>query len=96
MRVEWRPAAEEDALAILLYIARDNPAAAEDIYARIRSQVGHLADHPEMGRAGRVKGTRELVIVRTPYVVVYRLRGKTVQVLRVLHGAQQWPLPSKE
>jgi toxin ParE1/3/4 len=44
-----------------------------------------------MGRPGRVKGTRELVIVGTPYIVAYRIKGDAVQVLRVLHGAQKWP-----
>jgi toxin ParE1/3/4 len=91
VRLEWRPAAEEDALDILRYIAADNPAAAEEVFGQIRAQVGRLAHHPQMGRVGRVEGTRELVIARTPYIAVYRVRSDTVQVLRVLHGAQQWP-----
>jgi toxin ParE1/3/4 len=61
---------------------------------RIRVQVGRLARYPESGRPGRVAGTRELVIRlirRTPYVAAYRIAGDTVRILRVLHGAQQWP-----
>jgi len=50
-----------------------------------------LARYPESGRPGCVAGTRELVIRRTPYIAAYRIAGDTVRILRVLHGAQQWP-----
>jgi len=40
---------------------------------------------------GRVAGTRELVVVGTPYIVVYRIEPAAVVILRVLHGAQRWP-----
>lgn len=73
------------------YIARDDPAAAARTVGRIEEVVAHLADYPEMGRLGRVAGTRELVVSGTPYIVPYRVRGNTVQVLRVLHTARKWP-----
>jgi toxin ParE1/3/4 len=44
-----------------------------------------------MGRPGRVPGTREFVIARTPYVVPYRVRGDAIEILRVYHGARLWP-----
>ncbi len=50
-----------------------------------------MLQHPEMGRHGRIEGTRELVISRTPYIAAYRITGDTVRILRVLHGAQLWP-----
>jgi toxin ParE1/3/4 len=55
----------------------------------IERQTDRLADYPKLGRPGRVKGTRELVVNRTPFIVVYRIKGEIVQILRVLHGAQQ-------
>ncbi len=61
------------------------------VYEEIRSQVAMLANHPQMGRPGRVRGTRELVVNRTPYVVAYRAAGEVVTVLRILHGARKWP-----
>jgi toxin ParE1/3/4 len=57
----------------------------------IARQIHHLAAHPQMGRPGRVHGTRELVITRTPYIAIYRLSSEAIQILRLLHGAQQWP-----
>jgi addiction module RelE/StbE family toxin len=73
------------------FIARDNPDAADRVLSRIEEAVAHLAEYPAMGRAGRVPGTRELVIPDTPYVVPYRVREKTVEILRVFHAARRWP-----
>ncbi len=91
MRVEWTEAAEQNALDIADYIAVDNPTAARAQITEIREQVGQLAEHPRIGRLGRVAGTRELVVNRTPYIVAYRVETSAVVVLRVLHGAQRWP-----
>jgi toxin ParE1/3/4 len=54
-------------------------------------RVDTLADHPEIGRPGRIPGTRELVITNTPFVVPYRVRGDLIEVLSVFHGARRWP-----
>jgi toxin ParE1/3/4 len=59
----------------------------------LHAAVSRLADHPAMGRPGRVARTRELVVLGTPYIVVYRTEAPAVVVLRVLHGAQRWPAP---
>ncbi len=61
------------------------------MWDKIDERVGRLAEQTEIGRPGRVKGTRELVITRTPYIVVYRLDDGVVHIERVLHGAQRWP-----
>ncbi|MBY5697884.1 type II toxin-antitoxin system RelE/ParE family toxin [Rhizobium leguminosarum] len=59
----------------------------------IRHQAKMLADHPEAGRGGRLGGTRELVIPRTAFLLIYRIdrKAQRVEILRLLHGAQQWP-----
>ena len=91
MRLVWSPQAVRDADDLTAYIARDNPVAAIEVRDRIEQLVEGLLDYPRMGRPGRVPGTRELVISRTPYLVAYRVAGDTITVLRVLHGAQRWP-----
>jgi toxin ParE1/3/4 len=90
VRVEWLPAAERDLTAQLEWIAQQNPWAAIDIGDAVQAVVGRLVDHPALGRTGRVAGTRELVVVGTPYVVVFRIEATAVLVLRVLHGTQRW------
>jgi addiction module RelE/StbE family toxin len=91
MILEWSVFALADREAIFDYIEADSPRAAVAVDDRIETHVEGLARFPEMGRRGRVEGTRELVISRTPYIAAYRIAGDTVRVLRVLHGAQQWP-----
>lgn len=91
MRLVWSHHAEHDADAIFDHIAQDKPAAALETREQIELQVKGLKDFPKTGRKGRVRGTRELVIAGLPYVVVYRLRGAVIEIVRVLHGAQQWP-----
>ncbi len=91
MRVEWTQQAKQDKAGQIDYIAQDNPLAAVSMGDEIERQVEMLAEHPKLGRTGRIKGTRELVVVRTPYIVAYRIKNDTVQVLRVLHGAQKSP-----
>lgn len=91
MRVEWTPRAGSDRENPIDYIAQDSPAAALNQLDEIEEQTDRLADYPKLGRPGRVKGTRELVVSRTPFIVVYRIRSGAVQILRLLHGAQQWP-----
>lgn len=58
---------------------------------RIHESVNSLVRFPESGRPGRIEGTRELVITRTPYIVAYRIAGDTLRILPVLHGARRWP-----
>lgn len=88
----WSPEAVEDLAALRAFIEQDDPAAAQRVALHIIHNVETLLPaNPEMGRAGRVPGTRELVIPRTPFIVPYRLQGGTIQILRVFHGARRWP-----
>jgi addiction module RelE/StbE family toxin len=89
--LEWSAFAIADRDAIFDYIEADSPRAAASVDDRIRACVDNLKRFPEMGRPGRIEGTRELVISRTPYIAAYRIADDTVRILRLLHGAQQWP-----
>ena len=91
-RIEWRPMAREDLRAIVQYIGKDNPARAKSFGKELRDKTKPLAQHPGLGRPGRLPGIRELV-VHPNYLVFYRVlaEGRTVQILRVKHAAQQTP-----
>ncbi|OIQ78960.1 plasmid stabilization system protein [mine drainage metagenome] len=84
MKLIWSPKAGADRDAQLACIVQDNAAAAINHGDRIAEQMAILIQNPEMGRAGRKKGTRELAISRTPFVVVYRVKGDTIQIVRLL------------
>lgn len=89
-RIVWRPAAIAERVAIMEYIARDNPLAALELDEEIESKADALLKHPKLYKHGRVSGTREMV-VRSNFLVVYELIGADVVILSVLHAARQWP-----
>jgi toxin ParE1/3/4 len=91
VRVRWLKVALANLDAEAEYIAEDNPAAAGRVVQKILRTVDLLKKNPAMGRAGRVAGTRELVIAETPHIIPYRVRGEAVEILRVLHAARKWP-----
>jgi toxin ParE1/3/4 len=87
------PRARAARQAAIEFIAQDNPRAALGQLDEIERQTDLLPSQPNMGRPGRKKGTRELVINRTPFILVYRVkpRAKRIEIIHFLHGAQQWP-----
>lgn len=92
MIIDWLPEANRNRFDQLDHIAIDNPLAAADQDDEIEYQINMLLEQPKLGRPGRVKGTRELVISSTPFIAIYRLKGaQRIEVLRLLHSSQQWP-----
>lgn len=73
------------------HILQDSPAAAGRVMARIVSAADNLGEQPNMGRSGRIRGTRELVFADIPYIVVYRVTASAIEIVTVMHGAQRWP-----
>jgi addiction module RelE/StbE family toxin len=91
LRLTWSAFALSDRDAIFTFIESENPAAAVLVDERLVVAVRRLIDFPASGRLGRIAGTRELVISGTPYVAAYAVSGTKIRILRVLHGAQEWP-----
>jgi toxin ParE1/3/4 len=91
MKIIWTAQALQDLLLVREHIQSDNKVAAARIANRLRVAAKRLAAHPEMGRPGRVGATRELVIPGTPYLLPYRVREGKVEILAVIHCAQEWP-----
>jgi len=90
MRVVWTRPARNHLLGILDYIGKDSPAAAYRVGEAIQKRVSALSDNPMIGRRGRDPKTRELILSGLPYIVAYRVTDR-VEILAVMHGAQEWP-----
>lgn len=90
MIVRWTPEAEQDRLEIVEYIAGDNPRAAADMDTLFADAAARLERFPQMARAGKIAGTREL-IPHESYRLVYQIEGETVWILALVHTARQWP-----
>ncbi len=90
MRIRWSPEAADDFEEIVRYIQKDNHTAARKVALTIYERIDALKKFPNIGRVGRVQGSREMVLAPLPYIVVYRLKGGVVQIGRILHGAQDY------
>jgi toxin ParE1/3/4 len=91
MQIKWLRLALNDFDQMLEYISKDNKTAALKIAKIIIKKIQYLTDHPNIGRPGRVAGTRELYISGTPFVIPYRIVNNEIQILRVMHGSRNWP-----
>jgi toxin ParE1/3/4 len=91
LTIDWTRNAKAQLLKLDDFIFERSPKGAERVVNDIYDSVNLLQNLPFLGRDGRVKGTREIVISKTPYVVAYRIQRETIQILAVIHGAQRWP-----
>jgi len=91
VKLIWLQDAIDDRNAIYDYIDRDSPDSAFLVDERIWNSISNLTRFPEMGRPGRRKGTRELVIQGTSYIAAYALRKGRIEILRIVHAKQRWP-----
>jgi toxin ParE1/3/4 len=91
--IVWSPRAIEHLAHLREYIARDNPTSANRIASVLLEAVERLAKLPNLGRPGRVAGTRELVVSGTPFIIPCRLRGDRLEIVAVFHARQKWPKP---
>jgi plasmid stabilization system protein ParE len=91
MPVVWTSLAREQLADLHEYIAESSESAADQQVAILLYATNNLSGFPEMGRPGRRRGTRELVVSGTPYIVAYRIRPTVIEILAVIHGARRWP-----
>lgn len=91
MRLIWSPQARDDLQQMLLFLADKNPYAAKALLLRIEEAAEQLIENPYLGRPGRVPGTREWVVTHSRYLLPYQLFPDRIEILRVYHGARQWP-----
>jgi toxin ParE1/3/4 len=91
MKVVWSSRAIRHLVSLRAYIAKDFEKNAALVARRILKAVDLLESRPDIGRAGRILGTRELMVPDTPYIIPYRVRRERVELIAVFHGRQKWP-----
>ena len=91
MTPNWTPRALQDVADVTEYIRADNPTAAEQLIDRVLDIVNQtLVSQPNIGKPGRVAHTREFV-VHPSYILVYRTKGNSLDIIAFRHTAQKWP-----
>ena len=91
MTVRWTRAAAKDMEDIARHIRKDNVEAARKVALVLFETGNSLSALPRRGRLGRIPGTREIIFPGWPYILVYQITEKAVEILRVYHAAQDWP-----
>lgn len=91
MKIRWTAIAAEDLKSTHEYLSESSPERADALIERILSSIDLLELYSNLGREGRIKGTRELVVTGTRFVVFHRLHRHQAEILGVLHAAQKWP-----
>ena len=92
MQVRWTAPAAQDLQQIARYIRKDSPSAARAVAKALFDGGNSLDSFPYRGRAGRIAGTRELIIPALPYIVVYQVGEAAIHILHIYHGARDWPV----
>ena len=88
MSIKWTKAALRSVDEIAGYISRESPQRATNFILELVDSANKLQSHPSIGRAGRIPGTRELVLHKH-YIAIYRVRGEDVEILRLHHVARE-------
>ena len=91
MKICWTEGADNNLDQVEEYIAQDNPPAAVAIVNKIIETTQMLSDYPTIGKRGRERGTRELVVAGLPYIVIYAVQRDALVILRVLHTSIKYP-----
>lgn len=91
MKLRWTKQAIEDLIEARSFIEEHNPKAAAELAKRILRAADRLLQNPNLGRKGRLLGTRELVVSKTAYLIPYRVHQNHIELLRVFHGRRQYP-----
>lgn len=83
--------AEEDLIEIWMYVANDNPEAADKLIEQIDAKCQMLADNPAIGQARSdiASGLRYFPIRN--YLILYRQLNESVEIVRIVHGARYLP-----
>lgn len=91
MTIRWTKRAIRRLVSIHAYISNDSPASAARVAAGILDTAVQLQQFPQIGRPGRIDGTRELVVSELPFVIPYRIAEDAILILSVIHTSRKWP-----
>lgn len=89
-RTVWEDDASKELEAAVFYIALSDRPASLRIERQVLDAVALLARHP-IGRPSKMLGVSQKLVLKTPYLIVYRATDTTLTVLRVLHQSRDWP-----
>ena len=93
MLINWSKYAHADILETLTYFASiEDRETGQEIVDKLFASTNILESFPFSGKQGRIEGTRELVIPKLPYILIYRIiSSDVVEIARVFHTSKSFP-----
>ena len=90
-RLEWSARSQADRLNITEYYAQEaSPFVADAAFSAIKQAGQAIASNPTAYREGIRPNTREYVMRRFPYTLIFQIAGETVTIVRVMHQAAKY------
>jgi plasmid stabilization system protein ParE len=89
-RLIWSLPGRRDLVRYLDWLQHRDTAATLRIATAIDERAKWLAEYPRAGQVIEGTDTRSFRVLRTRYVIVYRVVGETVEIVRVHNGAEDW------
>ena len=89
--LRYLPAAQDDLISVFDYIAQDSVDRALEFVDKLDKRIGLLEQNPLLGRVPRHEKLREYgyrVLIVESYLVFYIIRGRTIEIHRVVHGSR--------
>ena len=91
MRVNWTKSAINDLEIEANYLSKISPSIEDSFLKHVESSIDLIKEYPELGRIGRVNQTRELILKKFQYILVYLVESSYIDIIRLLHTSRKWP-----
>jgi addiction module RelE/StbE family toxin len=90
--INWSQSSRQDILEVLAYFTSiEEDATGKNIVSTIIGSTDRLLSYPLSGKPGRSAETREIVVKKIPYVIIYKINADRIEILRVLHTSRLFP-----
>lgn len=89
LAVELSPRAQRQLAQIEeYYLEEAGPRVADEVVSTLLDAMARLGTLPVVYRAAARAGLREYVMGRLPYILLYRVQPKAIQIVAVIHQRQ--------
>ena len=87
--LRWKPGAAEDLERVSSYLREHAPHAESAVLTELFDGIRALSSTPYVGRPGSRPGERQLIFVRTRFIVTYRVSDTAIQIMRIRHSSRK-------
>jgi len=91
MKITLTPTANRDIKSIYDYIVENSTVTtAKKVLSSIENTIDKLEEFSQLGKVGRIKNTRELIVPRLPFVILYKIYPDKIAITSIMHTSKKW------